>query len=316
MSKRYSKDERTLLKKSMTKQELRNHDKLNRVKVDFNTGTRTHKSVKEYDRNKEKQEVERMINENITSTEKPHILILVGKSASGKDSIQRELIKLGYSPIVSTTSRPMLDGEKNGVDYNFISHAEFMDHIDAGDFLEYRAYNTLVNGKADTWYYGTQKIVPTEKMVTVLDLDGAKAYIDYYGKDICSVCYVYTEDRIREERAASRGSFDETEWKRRSVADAKDFSPVKLAKIVDYSVSNNTDNIQDAVTKVIRKERHMANEIQVTRENDVYVIKGNFKGTFGELCDEIEKQTKSGIVFDKDFLDPAPENEVDMEEER
>ena len=82
------------------------------------------------------------------------ITILIGKSATGKDTILRELRdEYGYEPIISTTSRPMRENEKDHVDYVFVSSEIFRYMIQIGCFIEYRSYNTLVNGKPDTWYY-------------------------------------------------------------------------------------------------------------------------------------------------------------------
>ena len=42
------------------------------------------------------------------------VIILTGKSCSGKDSVRRELEKLGFGNIVSYTSRDMRVGEREG----------------------------------------------------------------------------------------------------------------------------------------------------------------------------------------------------------
>lgn len=46
-----------ILKKQMTKKDYKDLQKKNRVLVNFNTGTRSHKSPKDYDRNKLKAEI-------------------------------------------------------------------------------------------------------------------------------------------------------------------------------------------------------------------------------------------------------------------
>ena len=48
------------------------------------------------------------------------MIVLVGKTCSGKDSIKKELINLGMKNIVTYTTRPLRNGEVNGVDYHFI----------------------------------------------------------------------------------------------------------------------------------------------------------------------------------------------------
>lgn len=49
------------------------------------------------------------------------ITLYIGKSAVGKDTLLKKQIEDGVSPIISFTTRPMREGEVNGVDYNFVS---------------------------------------------------------------------------------------------------------------------------------------------------------------------------------------------------
>ena len=64
------------------------------------------------------------------------ITILIGKSATGKDTILRELRdEYGYEPIISITSRPMRENEKDHVDYIFVSSEIFKAMIQIGCFI-------------------------------------------------------------------------------------------------------------------------------------------------------------------------------------
>lgn len=47
------------------------------------------------------------------------MIILVGKSCSGKDTVVKELTKMGYNKIVTCTTRPPRPGEINGREYHF-----------------------------------------------------------------------------------------------------------------------------------------------------------------------------------------------------
>ena len=168
-------------------------------------------------------------------------LILCGKSGSGKDTILKRLCKRGFTPIVSLTSRPIREGETNGVEYNFVSRELFESLIRDDKLIEYRTYNTQVGWEPDTWYYGLEKTaVDLENdYVVILDINGAKSFMDYYGQDNCMCIYIDVLDGIRTGRAKQRGSFDETEWNRRMEADAKDFAMEKRIGVVDKSIGNN-----------------------------------------------------------------------------
>ena len=73
---------------------------------------------------------------------RPFLLVLSSPSGGGKTSIAKNLLQarddLAYS--VSATTRPRRDGERDGVDYHFISRDEFLRRVEAGEFLEWATY--------------------------------------------------------------------------------------------------------------------------------------------------------------------------------
>ena len=111
------------------------------------------------------------------------IVILMGMSAVGKDSVRRILERdYGYSNIVSYTSRGMRVGEEDGIDYHFVSKKEFEDMIRNNDMIEYRSYETKLGGINDTWFYGIKKfeLDDSKDYVVVIDLVGAENIINYF----------------------------------------------------------------------------------------------------------------------------------------
>lgn len=185
---------------------------------------------------------------------KNKILILCGKSACGKDSIMKELIaNYNYNSIVSWTSRPMRDGETNGVEYNFCNKQEFETMIKNNELIEYRSYNTKLNGKDDVWYYGIKKTELNQNLqyVVILDLNGAMSFVNHYGKDNCKVIYIHSTDNTRTERAMSRGSFDKTEWDRRMEADKNDFDFCKRSLVVNDVVINENKSLKEISKEII-----------------------------------------------------------------
>lgn len=183
------------------------------------------------------------------------MLILCGKSGSGKDTIaHRVLEKYPESAmrLVSDTSRPMREGELDGREYNFSSKEQFLKGIEDGKFIEYRSYNTLVDGIPDEWYYGTKKFdkVGDDKLlVAIKDLEGARVLKDYCEEigEYCECVLIEVPDNVREERAKLRGSFNQTEWDRRLEADAIDFAEEKQIGVVDKIVKNDGTHTLDAI---------------------------------------------------------------------
>ena len=79
---------------------------------------------------------------------KPFLLVLSSPSGGGKTSIAKNLLQarddLGYS--VSATTRPMREGEREGVDYHFLSRSEFLRRREAGEFIESATYGGQLYG--------------------------------------------------------------------------------------------------------------------------------------------------------------------------
>ena len=79
---------------------------------------------------------------------KPFFLVLSAPSGGGKTTIAKMLLQgredLGYS--VSATTRPMRPGERDGVDYHFLSRDEFVRRQENGEFLEWATYGGELYG--------------------------------------------------------------------------------------------------------------------------------------------------------------------------
>jgi len=126
--------------------------------------------------------------------------------------------------------------------------------ISNDEFIEYRTYNTLVDNVPDVWYYGLSKntideLNPNTNYVTIFDVQGAKDFIEYYGRDNCYVCMLNCDDKIREERAKLRGGFNKKEWDRRLASDLVIFSKDNTNGLFDYYIDNNgtLDELNDKV---------------------------------------------------------------------
>ena len=66
------------------------------------------------------------------------MVLISGPSGCGKSTIiQRLLSGPGVEFSVSATTRPIRDGEVDGVDYHFLSQEEFRSRVEAGAFIEW-----------------------------------------------------------------------------------------------------------------------------------------------------------------------------------
>ena len=73
----------------------------------------------------------------------PRVFVITGPSGVGKGTLIRGLLQAvpQLELSVSATTRPPRPGEREGVDYHFMSDEAFEDHVKAGDFLEHATYS-------------------------------------------------------------------------------------------------------------------------------------------------------------------------------
>lgn len=178
------------------------------------------------------------------------MLIICGKSASGKDTIKRELIsKHGFKGIVTYTTRPPRKGEQDGVDYHFVSNEEFQMMVNSGFFLEWKEYDT-VNG---TWYYGSalnDYDGATKNTVVILTPSGYLDFLNRSGNSENHLCiYLYANLATIRKRLKSRGDNKE-EAERRISKDNEDFR--EFSNIAHKIVYNNDGaKTKDVVEKIL-----------------------------------------------------------------
>ena len=164
------------------------------------------------------------------------IYYVMGKSASGKDTIYKRLVK--ELPELGTvrmyTTRPIRDGETNGVEYIFTDEKQLQAMKDAGKVIECRTYDTIYG----PWSYFTaddgQINLSEGSSILIGTLEVYVQLKKYFGEDQVVPLYVEVEDGLRLERALSRERMqdepDYAELCRRYLADRQDFSEEKLAE--------------------------------------------------------------------------------------
>ncbi|MCI5789731.1 MAG: guanylate kinase [Tenericutes bacterium] len=101
------------------------------------------------------------------------VIVISSPSGAGKSSIVKALLERDNNLwlSVSTTTRAIRPGEKEGVNYNYVDKEEFIKKIDEGYFLEYTNYAGN--------YYGTPKKFIKEKIehgtdvILEIEIEGA-----------------------------------------------------------------------------------------------------------------------------------------------
>ncbi len=185
------------------------------------------------------------------------IFLLMGKSSSGKDTIYKELIKnkqLGLEKVVPYTTRPMRDGEKDGVQYFFKKENEYLALKDAGKIIEERTYHT----KYGEWRYFTvddgQIDLFSGNYLVIGTLESYCYFRDYFGKENVIPIFIDVDAKVRLQRAMQREETQEfpryDEMCRRFLADEDDFSEEKIhAAEINRRFSNNTE-IENCISEI------------------------------------------------------------------
>ena len=165
------------------------------------------------------------------------IYYIMGKSATGKDTVFQELQKEALngrrlSTVTMYTTRPMRDGEENGREYYFVGEEELALLRGRNKVIECRTYQT-VHGP---WSYFTaddgQINLEKDSYLMIGTLESYRSMREYYGPDAMVPLYLYVEDGERLMRALLREQKQAhpryAELCRRFLADEEDFSEEKL----------------------------------------------------------------------------------------
>ena len=193
------------------------------------------------------------------------MIILLGKSASGKDTVVNNLIHnyYGYEKIITWTTRPMRPGEKQDVTYQFTDDEDFEEKIEEGFFAEWKKYNSVFG----TWYYGTavQDITNnSNNKIIILTPSGYEDIKEYINDEEILSVYLDSSLRTLYKRLKFRGD-NPKEIKRRLLHDIKDFKGIKNK--VNVVIKNNTRDL-DELTELI-KDMHDIVKNKIRRDETI-----------------------------------------------
>ena len=164
------------------------------------------------------------------------IFYILWKSSSGKDTIYKRLSarRPDMKRIIPYTTRPVREGETDGVEYFFVDQKRLNDLMDEGRVIEVRSYDT----KCGIWTYFTaddgQINLDRHDYLVIGTLVSYRALRDYFGSDKLVPIYIEVEDGLRLYRALQRERKEKVpkyaEMCRRFLADSEDFSEDNLRK--------------------------------------------------------------------------------------
>lgn len=184
------------------------------------------------------------------------IFYLMGKSASGKDTLYQEILKRlpQLQTVVPYTTRPIRIGEQNGREYFFTTQEELDRLLEDGKIIECRTYETMMG----PWSYFTaddgQIDIEYENYLMIGTLESYEKTRNYFGKEYLQPVYITVENGLRLQRALDREKrqpsprYDEV--CRRYLADEQDFCQERLNQCgIEQSYDN--ENLSVCLEKIV-----------------------------------------------------------------
>lgn len=186
------------------------------------------------------------------------IYYLLGKSATGKDTLYKEILKRRpkLRTVTMYTTRPIREGETDGVEYFFTDREELERQLASGKVIESRTYQTI----AGSWTYytvddGQFDVADDESCLMIGTLESYEKMCAYFEVGKMVPVYIEVPDGIRLLRAVKR---EENQKKpnyrevcRRYLADEKDFSEENLERLGITKRYQNTD-MEMCVEEILR----------------------------------------------------------------
>lgn len=191
------------------------------------------------------------------------LFIVSAPSGTGKTTLVERLVQVlpNLRMSRSYTSRVARDGERDGVDYNFISPDEFRRRIERCEFLEW----------ADVFgnYYGTgandteRLLAEGQDVVLVIDVQGARQ-VKARGVDHTAIFVLPPSFQALEQRLRGRSKDTEAQTQRR-LATAR----AEASSFVDYGYVVVNDTLEPTVARlrdIIEAERSRTHRMKPVAE--------------------------------------------------
>lgn len=190
------------------------------------------------------------------------MLVVSGPAGSGKGTVNGMLMKReDFAFSVSATTRAPRPGEKDGVNYHYITREEFLRRIESGDMLEHTEYCGN--------FYGTplkeakEVLASGKNLILEIEVEGARNVKQKYPD---AVLVLLLPPSYAEQEARLRGRATETEQKiLERLERAKE--EVALADCYDYVVYNFDGKPEQAASQILSIVE--AEKLSIKRNRDV-----------------------------------------------
>ena len=176
----------------------------------------------------------------------PLLIVISGPSGAGKDAVIFQMKESGvpFHHVVTATTRPKRPGEKDGVDYHFLSPEQFQRKIKAKQFIEWaKVYDN---------YYGVlkeeiaQALSGGQDVIVKVDVQGATTIKQILPDAVFIFLMPQSIDELATRLKKRRGQ-TESELKLR-LGEAEE--EMKNLSLFDYIVFNREGKLSLAVSQI------------------------------------------------------------------
>ena len=182
-------------------------------------------------------------NQNAAAGTSGSVFVVAAPSGAGKTSLVKHLLmqRPHIQLSVSYTTRKPRQGERNGVDYNFVDIPTFEQNIASGDLLEWAQVHGNYYGTSASWVADKTRL--GTDIVLEIDWQGTRQVLQRFA-DLISIFILPPSIETLHQRLKTRGQDDDATIKRRLLAAAEEISHVNEYQYViinqDFSVAANT----------------------------------------------------------------------------
>lgn len=181
------------------------------------------------------------------------LLVLSGPAGSGKGTVLAEVLKTGdFALSVSATTRAPRPGERDGVNYHYLSREEFLSRIAAGELLEYTEYCGN--------FYGTLKseteavLESGRNLILEIEVEGAMNVKRAF-PDAITVMLLPPSFAVQEARLRGRGTETEEKILERLARTREEVPNVIHYDYVIYNRDGGAPEAAKDLLSVVRAER-------------------------------------------------------------
>ena len=176
----------------------------------------------------------------------PLLIVLSGPSGAGKDAMLIRMKELGvpFHYVVTSTTRPPRTGEKDGVEYSFVSESGFHEMLQRGDLIE--------SAKVYGYWYGVPKhevkqaLDEGKDVVLKIDVQGSATIRNLLPGAVLVFLTLPSLEEY-EQRLRQRKTESDTDLKVRL---GKVNEELRTMLIFDYVVVNRQDELDAAVDQI------------------------------------------------------------------